>query len=312
MCPPQATQYHFACPPAGCHERNRSAPCTISNASRARRALAADDVPVRRWQLWQWQYRADSNGALTVKRTSPHAQRPVNGCSGEGAMSETLPSAQPVDCAGSSFAVAEPGERTTPQTAATPRTAIAASTRRPACRPATNPTRAPAWGRDTLVKTVVAMPTPTAPLTSWNMKVRPVPTPVRDGSRSVPVRRRPSAPAAGSRSRSRSRDPAARSSQDTRLERQVYGSGSSGVSSPKGHCALASSGCVGGQNRLDSSCLTSGTERGATALRSAADQSDRELTGQAPGRRHPRTLTLSLTVQASPARRPQAGRKTFA
>jgi hypothetical protein len=42
------------------------------------RAFAEAAVPVRRWQRVQWQYEAETNGAVTSKRTAPQPQLPVS------------------------------------------------------------------------------------------------------------------------------------------------------------------------------------------------------------------------------------------
>jgi hypothetical protein len=41
------------------------------------RAFADAAVPVRRWQRVQWQYDAETNGAVSSKRTAPHPHEPV-------------------------------------------------------------------------------------------------------------------------------------------------------------------------------------------------------------------------------------------
>jgi hypothetical protein len=42
------------------------------------RALAEAAVPVRRWQRVQWQYCAETGGAVTSKRTAPQLHPPVS------------------------------------------------------------------------------------------------------------------------------------------------------------------------------------------------------------------------------------------
>ena len=77
---PQSPQKNLAAPPAGgSHERMRSSPCTMVNASGVVRPLTEAAVPVRRWQRVQWQYIEATNGSLTSKRTAPQLQPPVMG-----------------------------------------------------------------------------------------------------------------------------------------------------------------------------------------------------------------------------------------
>ena len=40
-------------------------------------AFAEAAAPVRRWQRVQWQYDAETNGAVTSKRTAPQPHPPV-------------------------------------------------------------------------------------------------------------------------------------------------------------------------------------------------------------------------------------------
>ena len=75
---PQSPQNHFSAPPSGFHARSRSSPVRIWNEPGSTRALTEAPVPVRRWQRVQWQYWAETGGAVTSNVTAPQPHPPVS------------------------------------------------------------------------------------------------------------------------------------------------------------------------------------------------------------------------------------------
>ena len=82
-CPPHAEQNTFLNPwSGGSYDRRSSSPESTRSDPGSIRAEIAAAVPVRRWQRVQWQYPAETSGALTSNRTPPQRQPPVSGRSG--------------------------------------------------------------------------------------------------------------------------------------------------------------------------------------------------------------------------------------
>ncbi len=76
---PHSPQNHFPRPVSGFHALRLSSPCRMRRLLRGTNALAEAPAPVRRWHLWQWQYRATAGRWASSKRTAPQLQPPVRG-----------------------------------------------------------------------------------------------------------------------------------------------------------------------------------------------------------------------------------------